>query len=92
MTEWGKGMSILIKALKIWKISSPSNSLQPKRSYLKMKVDLIGNLLAIKPPLAITSETILIFFNCLIFFSKASEGICNKNSNQISKSLCCCYS
>lgn len=43
-----------------------------------MKVDLIGNLLAIKPPLAITSETILIFFYCLIFFSKASEGICNK--------------
>lgn len=43
-----------------------------------MKVDLIGNLLAIKPPLAITSETILILFNCLIFFSKASEGICNK--------------
>lgn len=43
-----------------------------------MKVDLIGNLLAIKPPLAITSKTILIFFNCLIFFSKASEGICNK--------------
>lgn len=36
-----------------------NDSLQPKRSYLKMKVNLIGNLLAIKPPLAITSETTL---------------------------------
>lgn len=35
-----------------------------------MKVDLIGNLLAIKPPLAITSETILIFLIVLYFFQR----------------------